>query len=128
MTQPYLVDQILGNLNIREDVTPKPTPYASSKLLSRNSNSKDFDNSSNYLSVIGNINYMGKGSRSYIKYITHQCAIFSTCPNKEHAESILWLDRYLKVTKDKGKILRPFKERVLEAYVDADFAGNWDAK
>ena len=32
-------------------------------------------------------------------------------------------------TKDKGTILRPSKEKQdLEVYVDADFAGNWDAK
>ena len=44
----------------------------------------------------------------------------------EHGKAIRWLARYLKGTKDKGTILRPNKEKGLEVYVDADFAGNWD--
>ena len=71
---------------------------------------------------------MEKGSRSEIAYITHQCARFFTCTKQYHAETIQWLSRYLKGTKDKGTILRPVKERVLEVYLDAAFAGNWDAK
>ena len=78
MTQPHLVDQILYDLKMGEDATPKPTPDDSSKLLSRHLNSKDIDNSFNYQSFIENINYMKKGSRSYIAYINHQCARFST--------------------------------------------------
>ena len=71
---------------------------------------------------------MEKGSRSDIAYITHQCARLFTCTNQYHVETIQWLSRYLKGTKDKGTILRPVKERVLEVYSDAAFAGNWDAK
>ena len=62
---------------------------------------------------------MENGSRSDIAYITHQCTRFSTCPKKYHSEEILWLDRYLKGTKDKGTILLTVKERGLEVYVDA---------
>jgi hypothetical protein len=45
---------------------------------------------------------------------------------KEHGEVIKWLGRYLKVTCDKGLILRPDGISGLEVYVDADFVGNWD--
>ena len=48
MTQPHLVDQILDNLKMGENVTPKPTSATSSKLLSRHSNSKNFDKKLNY--------------------------------------------------------------------------------
>ena len=67
-------------------------------------------------------------SRSDIAYITHQCARLSTCPKKDHAESIHWLARYLKGTKYKGTIPRTVKERGLEVYEDAYFSGNSDAK
>ena len=107
-------------------VHAKRTPAASSKLLSRHSDSADFDGSFNYRSVIGKLNYLEKGSRSDIAYITHQCARFSSCPKKEHGEAVKWLDRYLKGTRDKGTILRPQKGHDLEVFVDADFAGNWD--
>jgi hypothetical protein len=107
-------------------VRPKTTPAASSKLLSRHSDSPDFDCSFDYRSVIGKLNYLEKGSRSDIAYITHQCARFSTCPKKQHGEAIRWLGRYLKGTRDKGTILRPTEGKDLEVFVDADFAGNWD--
>ena len=48
LTQPHLVVQILEKLKMGEYVTLTPTPSASSKIFSRNSNSKDFDNSLNY--------------------------------------------------------------------------------
>jgi len=35
-----------------------------------------------------------------------------------------WLGHYLKVTQDKGLILRP-TDSLFDIYVDADFAGNW---
>ena len=71
MNQPHLVDQISYDLKMGEDLTPKPTPDDLFKLLSRESNSKNFDNSFNYPLVIGKLNYMEKGPRSYIAYITH---------------------------------------------------------
>ena len=66
MTQPHLVDHILDNLKMREDYTPKTTPAASSKLLSRHSNSKEFDNSFKNRSVIEKLKYTEKGSHSEI--------------------------------------------------------------
>ena len=126
LTQPHLIDQILNDLNLQENTKEKSIPAASSKLLSRHTKSDDYDGSFNYRSIIGKLNYLEKGSRPDIAYITHQCARFSTCPKVEHGKAIRWLARYLKGTKDKGTILRPNKEKGLEVYVDADFAGNWD--
>ena len=128
LTQPHLIDQILEDLNMTESTTSRSLPAPSSKLLSRHSDSPDFDNSFNYRSIIGKLNYLEKGSRSDIAYITHQCARFSSCPKEEHGKAIRWLARYLKGTRDKGTILPPDKKRGLEVYVDADFAGNWDPK
>ena len=34
---------------------------------------------------------------------------------------------YLKVTRDKGFILKPTKGKDMEVFVDAYFAGNWDS-
>ena len=126
LTQPHLIDQILSDLNMQDNTKEKSIPAACSKLLSRHSSSEDFDGAFNYRSIIGKLNYLEKGSRPDIAYITHQCARFSTCPKEEHAQAIRWLARYLKGTRDKGTILRPDKSKGLEVYVDADFAGNWD--
>jgi hypothetical protein len=128
LTQPHLIDQILADLGMTDDnVKTKDTPAASTRILSRHSNSDDFDNSFNYRSVIGKLNYLEKGSRSDIAYITHQCARFAINPKRQHGYAVRWLARYLKATRDKGTILRPdHSKEELEVYVDADFAGNWD--
>jgi hypothetical protein len=129
LTQPHLIDQILQDLRLDDDkVKPKSTPAASSKLLSRHSNSDPFDGSFHYRSVVGKLNYLVAGSRSDIAYAVHQCARFSSDPKKEHGNAVRWIGRYLKGTRDKGTILRPDHSRNLEVYVDADFAGNWDPK
>ena len=127
LTQPHLIDQILDDLRLKDDnVKPRTTPAASSKLLTRHSKSKQFDNSFNYRSVIGKLNYLEKATRSDISYAVHQCARFVSDPKIEHGEAVRWLGRYLKGTKDKGTIMKPMPDRELEVYVDASFCGDWD--
>ena len=129
LTQPQLIDQILEDLKMTKDnVITRLTPAKSSQILSRHTESESFDNSFNYRSVIGKLNYLERGSRSDISYAVHQCARFTTDPKKEHGEAVRWLARYLKGTKDKGTILRPNKGENMVVYVDADFAGNFDSK
>ena len=126
LTQPLLIDQIFQDLHMQDNTKPKTTPAASSWLLSRHSSSPDFNGAFNYRSVIGKLNYLDKGSRSNVAYITHQCARFTTCPKEEHGAALKWLGWYLVGTRDKGTILKLDKTRELEVHVDADFAGNWD--
>ena len=130
LAQPHLIDQILKDLALQDTTKPKTTPASSSRLLSRHSDSPSFEENEffNYRSVIGKLNYLEKGTRPDIAYITHQCARFSSCPKKEHGDAIKWLGKYLKGTRDKGLILKPDGSCGLEVYVDADFAGNWDPK
>jgi len=71
-----------------DKVKEKATPASSSKILMRHTESQDFDKSFNYRSVIGKLNYLEKGSRSDIAYITHQCARFAISPKREHGEAI----------------------------------------
>jgi hypothetical protein len=97
LTQPHLIHQILKDLRYdTDDITIKTTPGASSRLLSRHCNSLPFDNSFHYRSVIGKINYLERGCRPDISYMTHQCARFSSEPKVEHGKAIRWLARYLK--------------------------------
>jgi ATP-binding cassette subfamily B (MDR/TAP) protein 1 len=107
---------------------PRKHQATSSKLLSRHSDSEAFDNSFNYPSVIGKLNYLVRSTRSNITYITHQLARFSSDPKKEHGQALRWLGRYLKATRNQGTILGIDKSKDMEVYVDADFSGNWDLK
>ena len=125
-TQPHLIDKILKDLRLDNDeVTTRDVPARSSVLLSRHTDSKDFDGVFNYRSIIGMLGYL-ETTRSDISYAVHQCARFSTAPKVEHGKAVNWLARYLKGTRDKGTIFRPDSKRGLEVFVDADFAGNWD--
>jgi len=129
LTQPHLIGQILDDLRMNDpNVKSKSTPAASSKLLTRHSESPSFDHSFDYKSIIGKLLYLEKASRPDIAYAVHKCAQYASDPRKEHGEAVRWLGRYLKGTRDKGTILRPVKGKDLEVYVDADFAGNWNAK
>lgn len=129
LTQPHLIDQILEDLNMTQDnVKTKSTPAMASKILTRDSDGATFDGSFHYRSIIGKLNYLEKGTRSDISYITHQCARFTDCPKESHAKAIRWLARYLKGTRDKGLIIKPEEGKGLELFVDADFSGNWDPK
>jgi hypothetical protein len=127
LTQPKLVEQVVKDLHLDQDnTTIKETPAASSKLLSRHEDSREFDGHFNYRSVIGKLHYLVAGSRPEIAYAVHQCARFAHEPKMEHAKAVKWIGRYLKGTINEGMILKPDPERGLEVFVDADFAGNWD--
>ena len=129
LTQPHLIDQVINDLGLtQENVKVKGTPAMSSQILRRDETGAEFDNSFNYRSVVGKLNYLEKGTRSDIAYITHQCARFTESPKESHAKALRWLGRYLKGTRDKGLILNPKEGSGLEVYVDADFSGNWDPK
>ena len=111
-----------------DDLKVKTTPAVSSRILSIHSNSERFDNSFQYRSIIGKLNFLEKSTRPDIAFITHQYARYTSDPRKEHGAAIRWLARYLKGTRDKGLILDPRRDKELEVYVDADFAGCWDPK
>jgi hypothetical protein len=129
MSQPHLIEQILDDLRMNDDtVNEKATPAASSKLLTRHTDSTPFDNSFNYRSVIGKLNYLEKATRSDISFAVHQCARFVSDPKREHGDAVRWLGRYLKGTRDRGTIMTPMPEKDLEVYVDASFCGDWNPK
>ena len=89
LTQPHLVDQILKDLNMMQDnVQPKDTPAKASEVLKRNKSGEDFEKSFHYRSIIGKLNYLEKGTRSDIAYITHQCARFTEEPKQNHGKAI----------------------------------------
>jgi Reverse transcriptase (RNA-dependent DNA polymerase) len=129
LSQPHLIDQILDDLRMKgTNVKSRSTPAASSKLLTRHSDSEPFDNSFNYRSLIGKLNYLEKATRSDIAYAVHQCARFVSDPKKEHGDAVRWLGRYLLGTRDKGTIMQPMTNKDLEVFVDASFCGDWDPK
>jgi len=72
------------------------------------------------------LNYLEKSTRPDISYAAHQCARFVEDPRVEHTKAVRQIARYIQGTKDKGLIIKPDKQKGLEVYFDADFAGTWD--
>lgn len=127
LTQPHLIDQILKDLRLDDNkINTRSTPAASSKLFARHAKSPLFDDSFNYRSVIGKLNYLENATRSDIFYAVHQCARFVSDPKIEHGEAVRWLGRYLNGTRNLGTIMKPLADKELEVYVDASFCGDWD--
>ena len=125
LTQPQLIDQILEEVGIDANVRMKPTPAASTKLLARDLHLPKFNNAFNYRRVIGQLNYLEKGTRLDIAYAVHQCARFCSDPRKTHADAIIHLCKYLQGTRDKGITINPSTDLSLKCYADADFIGNY---
>jgi hypothetical protein len=127
LSQPHHIDQILDDLRLKgTNVKSRSTPAASSKLLTRHSESEPFDNSFTYRSLIGDLNYLEKAMCSNIAHAVHQCASFVSDPKKEHGDAVRWLGRYLLGTRDKGTIMQPMTDMDLEVFVNASFCGDWD--
>ena len=83
-----------------------------------------FDNSFDYRSVIGKLNFLEKSTRPEIAYAVHQCARFCTTPKKSHGDAIQLIGRYLHGTATKGLILMP-NNTSFDCYVDASHAGTY---
>ena len=91
--------------------------------MTRHPDSEDFDESFNYRSVIGKMNYLEKGTRIDIAFQTHQCARYIVNPKLEHGSAVKWLGRYIKATANHGLIIELDDTKGLEVFVDSDFAG-----
>ena len=125
MTQPHLIDQIIIGVGIVPRSLSNLTPAASTIILSADPEGKPFQYDFAYPSVVGKLNFLEKSTRPDIAYSVHQCARFCANPKKSHGDTIIHLAKYLKITRDKGIILKPDQNKRLEVYADADFAGSW---
>ena len=68
--------------------------------------------------------YLAGSTRPDISYAVHECARFSHQPRASHEVGVKHIVRYLKGTKDKGLIMKPYKDNLkLDLFAAADFAG-----
>ena len=126
LTQPHLIDQIINNVHLSDTAPSKiVTPAASMVILSEDPNGKPFDYDFDYCSVVGKLNFLEKSTQPNIAYAVHQCAQFCLRPKKSHGGTIIHLVKYLRETRNKGIQRSPNKDKGLEVYADADFAGAW---
>ena len=124
LRQPYLIQRILEQLKIT-DANHKTTPSVK-PLLHKDTDGSERKDSWNYRSVQGILNYLAGSTRPDIAFSTHQCARFCNDPKHLHETAMKRIGRYLLGTSDKGIILEPDRNKNVECFVDADFAGNWN--
>ena len=55
----------------------------------------------------------------------HYSANFSSDPKIEYVEAVEYLLKYLAGTQEKGLIMNPTSQPLLEVYTDANVIGNW---
>jgi hypothetical protein len=123
MTQTGLIESTIQDLGLGNDSNTKSTP--SDSILYSDPHGAPHQDSWNYRSMIGKLNYLAQNTPPDISYAVHQCARFCTRPTTLHELAVKRIARYLLLTKDKGLILKPSKSFTLDMYVDADFAGMW---
>jgi hypothetical protein len=126
LTQTGLINKIIHALGL-DDANAKATPAESDPLGPGTDNDDPFDENWSYPMAIGCLGYLGGNTRPDIQYATHACARYTHRPKAIHAKAIKRIGRYLLGTRDKGIIFRPSTELTMDMYVDADFAGMWNA-
>ena len=108
LTQTHMIESILHYLDVNLEIYAKCTTSAMpSKLLTRDTDGKEFVRDWEYRSVIGKLNYLEKCTRPDLAFAVHQCARFSSDPRESHAIAVERIGRYLSNNKDKGIIIRP---------------------
>jgi len=123
MTQPGLIESVLHDLHLTNDAKMKDTPSVGILYPERDGIPRQ--DSFNYCSVIGKLNFIAQNTRPDISFAVHQCARYSSSPTALHELAVKRIGRYLLVTKEKGLIMHPTNNFKLDMFVDADFAGMW---
>jgi len=123
MTQPGLIESVLADLNLLHDSKPKDTPSVG--ILYPDRDGIPRQDTWNYQSVIGKLNYIAQNTQPDISFAVHQCACYAATPTALHELAVKRIGQYLLATKDKGLIMHPTQNFKLDMFVDADFAGMW---
>lgn len=123
VTQPDLIESVLQDLHLLDDSKPKDTPSVG--ILYPDREGIPRQDSWNYRSVIGKLNYIAQNTRPDISFAVHQCACYSSNLTALHELAVKRIGHYLLATKDKGLIMHPTQDFKLDMFVNADFAGMW---
>ena len=129
MSQPFLIERIIKLLGDGvNEANSKDTPAVYKEILHKDEFGPQRKQKWKYRSAIGMLNYLAASTRPDCLYAVHQCARFSADPRLSHERAVKRVIRYLKGTQDKGIILSPNKDKGIQCYVDADFAGGYSTE
>jgi hypothetical protein len=103
----------------------KNTPTPATSTLHADKDGLERQESWNYPSVIGQLNFLAQNSRPDISFDVHQWARFSKKQKALHEKVVKRIIHYLQCTREKPLIMKPNKKISLDAYCDSDFDGAW---
>jgi hypothetical protein len=124
MSQTGLIDAVTESAHISKGRL-KNTPPPATSILHADTEGLARQESWNYPSVIGKLNYLAQNSRPDISFTVNQCAQFSKEPKALHEKAVKRIIDYLQRKRDKPLIMKPNKNLSLDAYCDSDFDGVW---
>ena len=124
LSQPHLCQSFLDCIGL-SDCAPVHTPATGP--LFRYQDSKPFDQSFNYRSALGILQYLGNNTRPDLAYAINSCARYCNDPREPHANAIKRIGRYLKGSVEEGILMKPDLSNLsVDLHCDADFSGNWN--
>jgi hypothetical protein len=123
LTQVGLMDRIIVALGLEQyKSTGKSTP-AEYGCLGTNTDNEACDETFNYRSVVGMMQYLSDHTRPEIAFAVSQCARFSSNPNQTHDTGLKRIGRYLLQTRDRGLLLNSMDSFKIGCFVNTDFGG-----
>jgi hypothetical protein len=125
--QRALIDSIIKDVNLT-DLKTKTVPAKVALQLHAFKEDPPFNQSFDYHSAVGKLNYLGQITRPDIMYATHQVAKYASDPRKSHGKALLHIVCYIKRTHDLGLKFKPSQDKGFECYCDTDFSSNWNKK
>jgi hypothetical protein len=129
MTQTGLIDSIIEDLGLNSLASKHEkhdTPAV--ETLQHDLDKPPYNETWNYRSIIGKLNFLAENTCPDIAFAVHQCVHFCSNPCASHGAAIKRIGRYLKTTAKKGLILCPDGTNSLHAYCDSNFCGTWTKK
>jgi hypothetical protein len=121
LTQPKLIKQLIELLRMG-DSNSASTPAVNDSLGS-DINGPAFNEKWSHSSAVGMLMNLANNTRPDIVFATHQCARFTHAARHSHPLAVKQIIWYLLRTSDKGMILSPTKNFLVDCYPNADFAG-----
>ncbi len=122
--QKHYINDILVEYGM-EDSRPVVTPIDPRASFDDRTTDKGKGEYGQYRSAIGSLLYLSQATRPDIAFAVSKMGRFVEKPAEEHWKAVKRIFRYLRGTSAQGLVIGPGKGK-LEAYVDADHAGDDD--
>ena len=129
ISQPFLIDRIIDSIQGMREANPSKSPASTTTALTKDENGEPRQEKWNYRSVIGMLNYLVNCTQPEMAFAVHQCARFSNDPKHSHEQAVKRILRYLVYLRDSksmGIKFSPDRQKSMEIFVDASFAGDWN--